>query len=693
MATSRPLQITTPLGPDALLLTGFSGREAISELYAFQLELLAENKTDIAFDKLLGQPIAVSLVLPKGKQRYFTGICSRLSQGKRDATYTRYRMEMVPQVWVFTRRLQSRIFQQMTVPEILKKVFAGFDVTVDVQGTFYPRDYCVQYRETDFAFASRLMEEEGFYYFFKHASDSHKMVIANAPSSHPDVPEQATAIYEEGKGGQREEMRINEWEKAQELRSGKFTLWDHTFELPHKHLEAEKTIVDSVQVGKVSHKFKVGGNDKLEIYRYPGEYAQRFDGVDKGGGDKAADLQKIFEDNKRTVEIRMQQEALRGLTIQGAGNCRQFATGHKFTLERHFNADGAYVVTEIEHDAKIATDPRSGEAQELVYENRFECIPLSLPFRTPQVTLKPVMYGTQTAVVVGPPGPEEIFTDKYGRVKVQFHWDREGKYDPNSSCWIRVSTSWAGKGWGLFHLPRRGQEVIVGFEEGDVDRPIILGSVYNAEMMPAKGLPAGKKISGMKSASNAGGGGYNEISFDDSHDSEMMTIHAQKDLTSVVENDESWTVHNNRTTQIDGTETEVIKGATQITITSGTYEHNVAGNTAKYHVASDILEIYDATQSTKVANNITIQSGGSIQITAATEIQLHVGASTLLMKSDGSIKLTGVNIGIDGSSQVNVHGGQVISAADGAHHTSGGSVVSEASGTNTVQGGTVLLNP
>ncbi len=226
-----------------------------------------------------------------------------------------------------------------------------------------------------------------------------------------------------------------------------------------------------------------------------------------------------------------------------------------------------------------------------------------------------------------------------------------------------------------------------------MDRPIILGSVYNAEMMPAKGLPAGKKVSGMKSASNAGGGGYNEISFDDTHDNEQMTIHAQYDMTTVVENDESWTVHNNRTTQIDGTETETIKGDTKITITSGAYEHNVAGNTAKYHVASDITEIYDAKQSTKVASDITIQSGGSIQITAATEIQLHVGASTLLMKSDGSIQLNGVNIGIDGKTQVNIHGGQILSSADGANNISGGSIVSAASGTNTVQGGTVLLNP
>jgi type VI secretion system secreted protein VgrG len=691
---NRILQVITPLGPDTLLLVGFSGREAISQLYSFHLDLIAENKREIAFDKLLGQAVAVSLVLPNGKARYFQGICSRFAQGSRDADFTHYEMEIVPQPWLLTQRSQSRIFQHVSVPDILKKVLAGLDVTFEIQGTFYPRDYCVQYRETDFDFVSRLMEEEGIFYFFKHAKDGVKMIVANTTQSHPDLPEESKLLFDDRAGGVREEFRIRDWEKVQELRSGKYTVRDHCFELPHKHLEAEKAVVDAVQVGKVSHKLSVGGNDKLEIYDYPGGYAQRFDGVDPGGGNKPADLQKIFEDNKRTVEIRMQQTALPGLLIRGGSDCRQLVTGHKFTLERHFNADGTYVLTGVEHKVTITADYRTGESEKGSYENKFTCIPLALPFRKPLTTPKPVINGTQTAVVVGPAGSEEIFTDKYGRVKVQFHWDRQGKYDPDSSCWIRVSTIWAGKSWGVFHLPRRGQEVIVGFEEGDPDRPIILGSVYNAEMMPAKGLPAGKKVSGMKSASNqGGGGGYNEISFDDTHDSEMMTIHGQKDLTSVIEHDESWTVHNNRTTQIDGTETETIKGDTLITISSGTYQHNVAGNTAKYHVSSDIQEFYDANQMTKVASNITIQSGASIQITAATQIQLHVGASTLLMKSDGSIQLNGVNIGVDGSSQVNIHGGQILSSADGANNISGGSIVSAADGTNTVQGATVLLNP
>src|SRR6185503_6471819 len=245
------------------------------------------------------------------------GIINSFSQGDQGNRFTSYRADVVPQLWLLTKRHQSRIFQHMTVPDILKKVLSGLDLAFDIQGQFQPRDYCVQYRESDFDFASRLMEEEGIYYFFKHTADAHTLLLGNTPGSHPDMPEGSKIIYEAVEDGTRDEERIDSWEKVQELRSGKYTLWDHCFELPPKHLEAEKTILETVQVGKSTHKLKVGGNDKLEIYDYPGEYAQRFDGVEKGGGEKSGDLQKIFEDNTRTVGIRMQQEALPSLLIRG----------------------------------------------------------------------------------------------------------------------------------------------------------------------------------------------------------------------------------------------------------------------------------------------------------------------------------------------------------------------------------------
>ncbi|MGE0822567.1 MAG: type VI secretion system Vgr family protein [Candidatus Binatia bacterium] len=558
---TRPIAVFTPLGEDVLLLVGFRGQEGISQLFHFQLDLLAENTSDIAFDKLLGQPIGIRMTLPDGKERFFSGLCNRVSQGEQDFTFTAYHMEIVPQFWLLTRVAQSRIFQQMNVPDILKKVLQGLNVSFELQGTFHPRDYCVQYRETDFNFASRVMEEEGIYYFFKHTADGHQMVVANTPQSHSDLPNGSQIVFEELEGGVRDDDRIYAWEKSQELRSGKYTLWDHSFELPHKHLEAERTIMDSVEVGKVTHKLQVGGNNQFEIFDWPGEYAQRFDGINPGGGERPADLQKIFEDNARTVNLRMQEEALPSLLIRGASNCRQLVSGHKFTLQRHFNADGQYVLTSVTHSASISGDYRSNQGGEFVYYNNFTAIPVTLPFRPQRVTPKPVVQGTQSAVVVGPAG-EEIFTDKYGRVKVQFHWDREGKADANSSCWIRVGSIWAGKNWGAIHIPRIGQEVIVAFEEGDPDQPIIIGSVYNASEMPPYTLPENKTRSGIKSRSSKteGVGGFNEIRFEDKKGEEQLFIHAERnedirvksDLFETVGNEAHFTVKKDRFEKIDG---------------------------------------------------------------------------------------------------------------------------------------------
>jgi type VI secretion system secreted protein VgrG len=537
--SGRFLYLNTPLGQDTLLLSGFSGTETLSELFSFDLEILADNRTNVPFDQLLGQRVSFGINVladDAGAERDFDGICVRLTQGSRDQTMTRYTLTVAPKFWLLTQSFQSRIFQQMSVPDILKKVLTGIDVDYLIQGTFEPRDYCVQYQESDFHFASRLMEEEGIFYFFKFSAGNHKLVLGNLPASHPEIDDQSTLIYEEVSGGVRTEERIASWEKSQDLRSGKYTLWDHCFELPHKHLEAQSTVVDSVPVGTVTHKLKVAGNDNLEIFEHPGLYSQRFDGVDKSGSPQSSEVQKIFDDNKRTVGIRMQQAELPMLLVQGAGNCRQMSAGHKFTLTRHFNADGLYVLVSVTHFAEegdFRTDPNSVESH---YGNHFSCIPFGLAYRPSRKTPRPFIRGCQTAVVVGPAG-EEIFTDKYGRVKVQFHWDRAGQYDGDSSCWVRVGTTWAGKQWGAISIPRIGHEVIVDFLEGDPDQPIITGSVYNADMMPSYTLPDNKTRSGVKSRSSLGGGGFNEIRFEDKKGSEQVFIHGEKDADIRIKND------------------------------------------------------------------------------------------------------------------------------------------------------------
>ena len=650
----RAMTVTTPLGKDVLLMVGFYGSEGVSSLFSFDLDVIAENKKEVSFDKLLGQNVTAILAVDNESHRYFSGICSRVSQGSRDAEFTAYRLEIVPQVWLLTRKAQSRIFQRVSVPDILKQVFEGLDVDYKLQGTFQPRDFCVQYRETDFNFASRLMEEEGIYYFFTHSAGGSKMVVANTPQGHPDMPEHSSIIFDAVHGGPRDEDRITGWEKVQELRPGKYTLWDHCFELPHKHLEAEKNLLDSVAAGSVTHTLKVPPSEKLEIFDFPGEYAQRFDGVDKGGGDQPAELQKIFQDNERTVGIRIQQEATPALVIKGTSDCRHFVSGHKFTLERHFNGNGPYVVTSVQHAASVAGDYRSGEGGALTYQNSFTCIPFALPFRPARNTPKPFVQGTQTAVVVGPPG-EEIFPDKYGRVKVQFHWDREHKNDLDSSCWIRVGTFWAGKQWGMIHIPRIGQEVIVDFLEGDPDQPIIVGSVYNAEMMPPYTLPANKTQSGIKSRSTLGGGppNFNEFRFEDKKGSEEVYLHAEKDWNIMVEHDKGQTVGHDETTTIMHDRTKEVKHDETTTIGHDKLDTVVHDLTVTVRhdqtntVKNNSYVTVGVGKTDNIGETLEVTSGTSITETSKT-ITVHATTELKLVGPGGEITINAAGVTIQG---------------------------------------------
>ncbi len=474
--SDRPISISTPLGSDVLLPVGLSGREAISELFVFKLDLAAGNDKQVPFESLLGEPVVVAVALATGGTRFFNGIVNRLGQGVRGSKYTSYRAELVPSLWLLTRRQTSRIFQHLSVPDILRRVLGGVDVDFRLQGTFQPRNYCVQYRETDFNFVSRLMEEEGIFYFFEHTADGHRLVVANSPQGHTDVPGTSTIVFDATATQASPSQVVYQWEKAQELRSGKYTLWDSNFQLPGNHLEAQATILDSAAVGEVTHRLKLGVNQGLELYDYPGGYAKRFDGIDPAGGEQPEELAKILPDGVRTVGIRMEEEAAPSLQAVGAATARQLTAGHRFALRRHFNGDGSYVLTSVEHSAQVA----NVESGDLTYTNTFTCIPLALPYRPPRRTPRPIVAGPQTAFVVGPPG-EEVFTDKYGRVKVQFQWDREGRKDANSSCWVRVAQLPQA---GSVFVPQIGDEVLVGFEEGDPDRPVVIGGVYNPQRRP-----------------------------------------------------------------------------------------------------------------------------------------------------------------------------------------------------------------
>ncbi len=744
--SNRPIAVSTPLGKDVLLLEEVAGTEEISGLFAFELAMMALADADVDFKKVVGQAVTVTLRAATDKlgDRYLNGIVRRFGQGERIAgqdgfsQFVRYRAEVVPKVWLLTRNSQSRIFQQMKVPDILKKVFEGYDVSYQLQGEYQPRDFCTQYRESDFAFASRLMEEEGVYYFFKHTNGAHQMVLADTPQGHPDIAGGKDVNYQllGATSGQSVEdgERVFDLLKSQEVRTGKETLWDYSFEIPTTDLRPTQAIVPQVSVGTVSHSLTAGGNTNLEAYDYPGRFAQRFDGVNPGGGDRAADVSKISPDGERTVKLRMQEETWPALTLDGQSDCRQFSAGHVFALQKHPNADDSYVLVRVEHAASIEGSYVSGEAKPLAYRNRFHCLPKALPFRPARRTPRARVEGPQTAVVVGPKG-EEIFTDKYGRIKVQFRWDRQGKDDADSSCWVRVATPWAGKQWGAVHLPRIGMEVLVAFEEGDPDTPVVVASLYNAANMPPYTLPDNKTQSGVKSRSTLTGTAeqFNELRFEDKKDSEEVYFHAQKDFVRVVENndllqvgyeekdgshksdDGSQTIkiYKDRTETLEtGNETITIKkgnrtesldeGDESVTLKKGNRTHKVKANdtlqvegdstitvtgnrtltvkegnrTRKVEKGNDSTTISMGNRDTKIemGNDSTKLDLGASTTEAMQSIELKVGANSIKIDQSG-ITIKGIMVKVEGEAMVTVKGAMVQVSGDGMLILKGGIVM------------------
>ena len=669
LQAARQVEISTPLGDDVLLFVRMSASEHLGRLFQFELDLVSKE-SEIKFADILGQNITVRLTLPGDKQRFFNGYVSRFSQeGTVDELHA-YSMTVHPWLWFLTRTADCRVFQEMTVPDIIKSVFRdhGFsDFEESLSSTYRTWQYCVQYRETDFNFVSRLMEQEGIYYYFKHEKDKHVLVLADSVSAHEPYPDyEKLPFFPPDEDLRRERDHIFDWNTTQRIQPGIYALDEYDFTRPKANLQVKSTI-------KRDHP-----HSTLEIFDYPGEYP------DTGDGEAYV--------RARIEELQAEHEL-----VQAQGNARGLAVGNLFELTDYPRADQnrEYLIVAATHELTSDAHASGGTAPSgQVYDCRFSAMDSKQPFRPSRTTPKPMVQGPQTAVVVGPAG-DEIHTDEYGRVKIQFHWDRYGKNDENSSCWVRVSHPTAGKGWGAIQIPRIGQEVIVDFLEGDPDQPIITGRVYNNDNMPPYGLPGAGMVSGMKSNSTPGGGGYNEMSMDDTKGKEAVTVHGQYDMNTTVEHDQTNTVNN--------TFTETIKSDASITITEGNYSHDVATGTAAYHVQSALTETYDATQSTTVNGNLTVKStngeiavsadAAHIKIDAATKITLHCGASTIEMDTGGNIKIDGVNVSINGTMSVAIKGTMVNSEASAQHQTKGAIVVTEGSATNTVKGGTVLLNP
>ncbi|GIU82510.1 MAG: type VI secretion system tip protein VgrG [Acidobacteria bacterium] len=639
---------------DFLLLQTLTVTEGISELFRIEVELLhAENSpgyevTEIDAASILGMPATITISQRDGLERCFNGIIQSFSQGYRDTRFSKYRATIVPAVWVLTQNVQSRIFQQLSVPEILKRIFEGFEVVFKLQRNYHPRNYCTQYRESDFDFASRLMEEEGIYYYFEHDVNTHRMVIADTPQSHLPCPGKSSIpcfIKVERQDDWR--SSITSWQTDYKLQSNKVTLWDFNFQLPHRNLEA-MTVSRFKPAG-------LGSLGDLEIYDFPGGYARKYDGIDRSGGENSSELQKIFEDNKKTAQDKIEQIDSQYKTIRATSDCAAISTGFKFTLFNHPNksANGDYVITKAIHHAVQSPSYVSGDEVENPYMVSFECIPYGSgqpPFRPPKKTPKPIVYGSQTAYVVGPAG-EEIFTDKYGRIKVQFHWDREGKDNETSSCWLRVAQGWAGNKWGMMFIPRVGMEVIVDFLEGDPDQPIVTGCVYNPVSMPPYALPDEKTKSTIKSNSSKGGGGFNEIRFEDKKGEEQVFIRSQRRMDVRVRGSLYETCGGNRH-EVVGVRTDNQPGGNLAITVGGNYDLHIKdsfyiGIDGKLHesVKGEVVEDYQNSLSTLVKQKAQLNAL-EVTIEAKTKISLKVGGNCIMIDPSG-ITIAGTMVKIN----------------------------------------------
>ncbi len=508
--STRFISIKTPLG-EALALTAFSGREEMSRLFSYELELTS-TEPSIDATQIVGKNVTITVALSDSDKRYLNGHICRFVADYGEGDVTTFRAEMVPWLWFLTQTADCRIFQDKTVPEMIEKIFqdlgfSDYDLS-EIKQSHDKHDYSVQYRETDFNFVSRLMEQEGIFCYFKHEDGKHTLMLADQAAAYKDLPEKEVECpLSEGSSAVTD--HITSWEHQYAFVSGRWAQTDYNFETPSKSLMTNS-----------STKVKLSEASKYEIYDYPGEYLDK----EHGG---------------QETKYRMEEEEVAYDSVRGTSTCRSFSPGGKFKLTKHSctaEENKSYVISSIQHSASGVSYGTGSGVPTLEYTNSFTCIPSDVVFRPARTTPKPIVSGIQTAVVVGPSG-EEIYCDKYGRVKVQFHWDREGKKNEESSCWIRVAHNMAGKKWGFFSLPRIGQEVVVDFLEGDPDRPLIVGGVYNAEQMPHYPLPDEMTKSYIKTNSTKGGDGYNEVLFEDKKDEERLYLHAQKDLDVRVRND------------------------------------------------------------------------------------------------------------------------------------------------------------
>jgi type VI secretion system secreted protein VgrG len=614
-----PITFHCPLPADDLRFESMSATQALSTLEAVELTLVS-SKPDIAAEKLLGEAAGVELLVREGGKRRINGLVARFGMGRSDrGRHYRYHATLRPWLWFLTRTSDCRIFQEMTVPEIVEKVFADHGAIANFEfklfGSYRKRVYCVQYRESDFQFVARLLEEEGIWWFFEHGEGTHKLMLVDDLGALAPVAGTETLRYHALAGAAPPDVDyVSQWSQTRQVRTGKTALTSYDFERPSTALLVE-------QKHPRQHAL-----DDYEAFDFEGDYTQKADG-------------------QHLADVQLDEQQARFDRASGATNARALAVGHTFKLERHPRADqnAEYLCAQVNISAHVAPYESGaggaaagggGGSGEGDFHCQFAAAPTSQAWRPERRTPKPFVQGPQTAVVVGPSG-DEIFTDKYGRVKVQFHWDRYGKKNEKSSCWVRVSTPWAGKSFGFVQIPRIGQEVIVDFLEGDPDQPIITGRVYNAEQMPPWELPANATQSGVLTRSSKGGayGDANAIRFEDKKGGEQLWIHAEKNMDIEVENDETHWVGHDRKKTIDNDETTLVKhDRTETvghdeTITIGNNRTETVTVDETITIGSNRTETVGVNETITIGSNRSITVGGSETATVALQRTHAVGVN------------------------------------------------------------------
>lgn len=533
-------------GAEHVYLRDLKACEEISSLFEIRLTLAASNHHRLQFEQWIGHPMSVRLAevgssaSSAGAQpigpRFFHGVVAELSELQCDHDFTYYECRLVPTAWRLTQCVRHQIFSRQTVPQVLRKVLVGFPVEFRLRGSYGVHNYCVQYGESDFDFACRLMEEEGIYYHFEHGLGKHTLIVSDEPVSQlASLPAEEVAYHR----GVVEVGQIDpslrgvwSWTKRQKLGPTKWLVDDYSFQVPQQSLLASHSVEGTVEMGTASHKLAAGDGPAMQVYEYPGSYAHRLDPISPNGNPTNDDVGMLFPDRNQIGRLRMEQAAMELVASRGAGNRFDFTPGAKMKLKGHFDGDGEYLITAVTHEVHFGgLGLREHAKLEGAYRNELVAHPAAMTFRPRRKTPKPKVIGPQSATVVGPAG-QQIFTDKFGRVQVEFPWSRSGEgRTAGSSCWLRVSQAWAGENFGAIFLPRIGQEVLVAFEHGDPDQPIVVGSVYNARQMPPFQLPTECDVTGFKSRTVQGSPGeFHGFAMRDTSGKEMMQLRSQRDI-------------------------------------------------------------------------------------------------------------------------------------------------------------------